>query len=169
MKEQIKLLLTYNQSENKEVIRILEGLSADERLLDRKSYYKSLHGIADHIALVEVFYEKAILANFTKLNNIKPTELSEKIDFNAISFENFPTLKTVLEKADDEYMEIFNNLSEEELNTIITRNSPRGVVTSPAWVIILQQINHGIHHRGQIMQILEEMNIDANFGMLKYQ
>ena len=169
MREQIKLLLTYNQNENKEVIRILEGLSEDERLLDRKSYYKSLHGIADHIALVEVFYEKAIVDGITKLSNIKPTELSEIIDFNAISFQNFTILKTVLEKADDEYMELFNNLTEEDLNTMITRNSPRGVVTSPAWVIILQQINHGIHHRGQIMQMLEEMDIDANFGMLKYQ
>ena len=113
MRDQIKLLLKYNQSENKVILRILEGLSEEERVADRKSYYTSLHGLTDHIALVQVLYENAILANFTRISEIKAKPLNAKIDFKAINYKDFAELKSVLEKADEECNEILNILSDE--------------------------------------------------------
>lgn len=167
MKEQIVFLLKYNEDDDNQVISILEGLSQEERNADRKAYFKSLHGLFEHTVTTGLFFQKIIISAFPELKGLGSKYLDKKLEPHAINFPDFSDLKLVAQDIHSTYIKIANKLSEEELNRTITAATPRGTSEMKVWLLLLRYVNHSTHHKGQIMQILEEMGVDCNFGGLK--
>lgn len=167
MKDQTLLLVQYNRAENNDIIEIFKGLTEEERTADRKAFFKSLHGLLEHIALGGVYFQKMLLPAFPELNSLATKYIDFKSEYGKVNLPEVTQLIDLVHSVDDSFVEIVRQLTEEELNRVITVNTPRSTLEQPVWFLLNGFVNHGTHHRGQIMQILEEMNIDANFGMLK--
>jgi uncharacterized damage-inducible protein DinB len=164
-------LIKYNREANKKVIEVLEVLSEEDRMCDRKSFYKSLHGLLDHIVVSSLYLQKLIKSSCPLLSGLEGNYLNYKLERGKINFPDFSELKAALEAIDAGFEEMLNSINDEDLNKVVKLTRPDITIEYTLGVFILQYANHGIHHRGQISQILDEMGIENNFANLypKYE
>jgi uncharacterized damage-inducible protein DinB len=167
MKEYLVHLIKYNQSANNQVIRLLSELDESERTLDRKSYYKSLHGLLDHIAGGALFFQRAIKASYPEVGGLDHKYFERKTEHGKINFPSFTELKTAIETLDSSFVKMVESLNDEDLKKTVTITHINKEFS--LGVFIMQYANHGTHHRGQISQILDEMGIDNNFSNIAPQ
>lgn len=166
MKEYLLLLAKYNRDADSKVLKILEGMTDEDRTVDRKSFFKSLHGLLDHMASVDVVYQGRIRSSYGNLSGLSHKFSDNKIDFGKVNFPEFSELKAALETLDNAFIEAVSALADEDFNKIITFSTPRGDVSIKLGLLLLRYINHGTHHRGQISQILDELKIDNDFSSI---
>ena len=164
MKEYQLHLIKYNREANKKVLLVLGEIKEEDRQCDRKSYFKSLHGILDHVASSAVFLHKLVKASCPELGGLALDYLNYKTEHGKINFPVFSELKAAIEALDLGFEEMVNSLNDEDLKKIIKFTTPRGTTEYTLGIFIFQYVNHGIHHRGQIAQILDEMGIENNFS-----
>ncbi|MDP4183491.1 MAG: DinB family protein [Bacillota bacterium] len=171
MKEYLVHLMKYNQSANNQVIKLLADLNESDRNLDRKSYYKSLQGLFEHIVGAELFLQKIIKASLPEISGLDHKYMDFKLEPGNSILHNFSELKTALETFDSALIEMTESLKDEDMEKIVLFNHPKIKLEYKLGVIIMQCANHGTHHRGQISQILDEMGIDNNFSSIlpKYE
>jgi uncharacterized damage-inducible protein DinB len=82
---------------------------------------------------------------------------------------DFYELQTMLEILDNAFIEMVEALTDEDLKKTVSLNLPNIKLDYPLGVFIMQYANHGTHHRGQISQILDEMNIGNDFSSIAPQ
>ena len=164
MKDYLLLLTKYNQNANLEVIRILDGLSEDERSMDRKSFVGSLHGILDHLVEGALYFQKQIWSSFPQLKSLSHKYSEFETVYGSINFPSYSELITVLKICDQAFVRMFEVLSAEEMERDVTVKAFHGDSVQTVYFIMLQYINHCTHHRGQISQILDEMNVDNDYS-----
>lgn len=164
MKEYLLLLTKYNHDANSKVVKILENLSENERKLDRKSFYVSLHGLLDHIAASTLFFQRMIKASFPEASSLSHKYLNFQNERGKMAFPDFNELKAALTVLDNAFIEFANTLSDEDVNKPVAFPTPSGMANHTLSLVLFKFINHGTHHRGQISQILDELNIDNDFS-----
>lgn len=169
MKEHLVHLMKYNQSANKQVIKLLAELDESDRLLDRKSYFKSLNGLLEHIVGGALYFQKFIKTSYPEIGGLNHKYMEYKIESGKENSPGFSELQTALETLDSASVEMVGSLTDEDLNKTICLTFPQAKLEYPMAVLIMQYANHGTHHRGQISQILDEMGIDNNFSSIAPQ
>ncbi|KNY28299.1 DinB family protein [Pseudobacteroides cellulosolvens] len=166
MKEYLIHLMKYNQSADRQVIKLLTGLSEEDRTQDRKSHFKSLQGIFEHIVGGALFFQKIIKESCPEINGLNHKYLDLKIEPGKDDTIDFVELRAALEVLDGAFVEMVESLSDEDLKKTIYFNLPQVKLEFSLGVFIMQYSNHGTHHRGQISQILDEMGIENNFSSI---
>lgn len=159
-----------NRLADEKVLDILNG--CDGSLLHRETgnYFHSLHDLILHCVHAEI----AILISLKKIANLPLFENRWSRDSEYYtSGENIfkrvcrlvapadtEELFTLLRKADAEYEQIGRNIDD---NTLMISGHLRGkdmFLYEP----LFQVMNHQIHHRGQIAQILDEQGIENDYS-----
>jgi uncharacterized damage-inducible protein DinB len=166
MKEILLMYAKYTQRANESVLALLDGLSPEERDADRKSYYKSLSGLASHEAGCALYFLKLFRSSSpaaaAEIKGIDGLKIAEK---KALTQADWSELRKVCSVADQATVELIRTLSEKELARPLKIDWYGGKPDSvPLCFLLHQSFVHGTHHRGQISQVLDEMGIEHDFS-----
>ncbi len=168
MKDLMLMYAKYTQKADASVIALLDGLSEEARNEDRKSYYKSLSGLASHaFGAVSFFHEVLRKALPAASSALKATEGLMAPKGDSLSADQWSELKKIAAVSDQATVDYVAGLADSDFLQPVKvdwfRGKPEAV---PLYYLLSIIISHGIHHRGQISQILDEMGIENNFSML---
>ena len=169
MKEVLLMYARYAQRANASAIALLDGLSVDARNEDRKSYYKSLSGLATHAFGGAVYFHSMFRAAApAAAKALKASEGLSCPEGDKLDAAQWAELKRVAAVADQATIDFIGAASEKELTTLVKvpwmmKERPEGV---PICFLLHSLYVHGTHHRGQISQVLDEMGIEHDFSGL---
>ena len=163
MNKMFLMYLKQNDKSDNDVSKILDTLNQEVLKENRNSYYGSLFGLFHHITEANLYFCKLYLqslpddVNLNKLKEIvlPPTDFSQ---------ENYKQLRINLPQIDKILIDFISSLSNDKLSTSIKIDWYKDRDSVPLHFILNQHIVHGIHHRAQISQILDELKIDNDFS-----
>jgi uncharacterized damage-inducible protein DinB len=168
MKDLMLMYARYTQRANASVITLLDGLSEEARNENRKSYYKSLSGLASHTFGAVPFFHGVLRTALPAASSaLKATEDLKAPKGDCLGPDQWSELKKIAAVADQATVDFIAALDESDLVCPIKipwfGGKPDAV---PLHYLLSTTIMHGVHHRGQISQILDEMGIEHNFSNL---
>ena len=141
----------YNAWANQRIYAACGGLSHEERILDRRGFFKSIHGTLNHILLADLIYRERL--------EKKPTTFSR---LDEILYDDFDELRSVHGTQDQWYIEFSDAMDPSELDGTLSFDT---VETGEYFSLSLRQcltnlFEHQIHHRGQTHHMLSHAGID---------
>ncbi len=166
MHQYIKLLINYSKKANDSVISIFKKLSSDELYKDRGSFMKSLFGLMDHIVEGENYFIRQLETAYPDISFLKHKYSRMESKYNEINFTSLDEMADALMTSDQCIAAFIDSIKPEMLNDLIEIESFNGKKSWTVTYLLLQLINHSIHHRGQISQILDEMGIVNDYSGL---
>lgn len=163
MKDILKLYAIYNRDMNNKIMEILSDFPDEELKKERNIYYKSIFNLFTHIARAGWGYQKGIQIisknkYFSYLGEgVSPVEKKQS---------SFSEASGILKETDKAFIEFIESLSMDDLNCKMEKFKMYNnrIVDVSIWEIITQHITHQIHHRGQLSQVLDELNIEHDIG-----
>jgi uncharacterized damage-inducible protein DinB len=168
MKENVLTIVKYNEDANKTVARILGKLSNEDREKNRKSFYGSLSALFRHNMGATAFFLSlfvdAVKDNAEALKVLAPLAKIEhfKGKLTPAQWKKVVSFSKIIDKA---LVDFINALREEDFNAPVNIDWYKGKPPSvPLRFMLQQQTVHNTHHRGQISQILDSMNIKNDFS-----
>lgn len=140
----------YNQWMNDKMLDLCSSLSDVERKVNRRAYFRSIHGTLNHILAVDIM----LLFHFTRGTPRFPP--------NGDIYQYFSELRRRRTEVDQEIQEWSQTLSLDWLETP-AKYTHHGdgfsrSVCNGFWVV--QMFNHQTHHRGQITTLLTQIGRD---------
>lgn len=164
MKDLLLMYAKYTQSANASVIELLDCLTEDDRNKDRKSFFKSLSGLACH-ALGSFGYFHGLFRGTVSAPALKASEGLEAPESDRLSQAEWSELKKAAAIADQATVDFIRGLDEKDFTRQVKvewfGGDPESV---PLHYLLSVFIMHGVHHRGQISQILDEMGIEHDYS-----
>jgi uncharacterized damage-inducible protein DinB len=168
MKEIFLTFARYNREANKTIVSLLKELPHDEREKDRGSFYKSLSGLLVHTLGGTKFF----LGMFKTAvpHNAAAVKAADAVDGIALpegklSEAQWKQLQADIAAADDAYVNVVAALTDADLKAPLKLDWYDGNPASVPLFFMLQQLTaHGTHHRGQISQILDALNIANDYS-----
>lgn len=166
MKDLLLMLARYTQRADADVVKLLDGLSVEARNENRKSYYKSLSGLAVHafggVAYFHGLFRSAVPAAAPILSATDGLHIPEG---DQLSAEDWTELKRAAAVGDKATVDFVASLSEADLSRPVKLDWFGGKPDSvPLHWLLSSNFVHGTHHRGQISQILDEMGVEHDFS-----
>jgi len=171
MKDILLMYARYNQRANASVFSLLNELPLQDLNEDRGSFYKSLAGLACH-TIGGAFYFHGLLRGAVKegsiaLDALKATEGIECPEAPELGEEEWAELKRVAAIADQTTVDFVRVASAGELSAPVKLDWYGGKPDAvPVYFLLHNAYVHGIHHRGQISQVLDSMGIEHDFSGL---
>jgi uncharacterized damage-inducible protein DinB len=171
MKELFVINALYNQEADKAFLAILNGLSNDQREQDLGSYYKSLSGLAAHVlggtAHMLLLFKDAVARNDAASKALAALQAIARPPNGPLSEAQWKQLAADIEVADIAYVDFAKALTEADLKSPVKVPWLKGNPESmPLFFMLNQLATHGIHHRGQISQILDVLKIDNDYSVI---
>jgi uncharacterized damage-inducible protein DinB len=157
----IGYLFRYNQAANLRLVQALDALGPAELDKDRGSYYKSLHGLFNHIVGGELFGLKNLRKALPENPAFRIPALDVEMKPGAAPFPNYEDGKKALAALDAAFVSLASSLGPDELKVTAEVHGAIQSVSS----LLSSGIAHAAHHRGQVAQILDEMGIENDFFM----
>jgi uncharacterized damage-inducible protein DinB len=166
MKEILLMYAQYTQKANASAMAALDGLSNEALNEDRKSYYKSLAGLASHAFGCALYFHGVFRAAMpAAAAALKATEGLGIAESQKLSPAEWSAMKKACAIADQATVDLVLALSEGELaHPIETKWYGGNPPAVPLCFFLHQVYVHGIHHRGQISQILDEMGVENDYS-----
>ena len=158
-----------NEESDKAIISILDEMGNEDREKGRKSFYGSLSGLARHV-VAGTYYFLSLFGDSVKKNQNAQKALGSlakvKIpDGKKLKEEDWEELIAAFKTVDKAYINFVAALSEKDFSAPVKIDWYKGRPGQVPLSFMLQQlISHGIHHRGQISQILDSLNIDNEYS-----
>jgi uncharacterized damage-inducible protein DinB len=166
MKKILLMYAKYAKRANESVLALLDDLSGEDRDKDRKSYYKSLSGLASHVVGSALYFFGLFRASSPAV--VKALKGAEGLDIpeqDSLSAAEWFELKRACAIIDQATIDLVEKLSEEELAHPTPIDWYDGKPeTVPLCFLLHQAFVHETHHRGQISQLLDEMGIEHDFS-----
>ena len=168
MKDTLLMYARYTRRANDSVLGLLDGLSVEERNVDRKSYYKSLSGLMSHVLggtpYFHSLFRTALPGKAMALEATAGLSLPEGERLSGAEWEE---LKRAGRIADQATIDFVSSLSEADCSCPVPLDWDGGKPAAVPLHFLLEQLyTHGIHHRGQVSQILDSMGVDHDFSGL---
>jgi uncharacterized damage-inducible protein DinB len=165
MHDDLGMWARYSERANRSVAALLDGLSLEERNKDRGAYYGSLAGLLSHVLGGTLYFQGLFRASrpgyFAACESISSLSSHE----GAVDAAGWEALKRSLAAADKAAVELSESLSPADADWPVPLDwyggNPKAV---PLRFLFNQMIVHGIHHRGQISQVLDEMKVEHDFS-----
>lgn len=165
MKEILLMYANYMRRADASVLSLLEGLSPALREAERKSYYGSLMGLAKHVLGGTLYIQGLFRASQPRMAKLLVASGELSVPEKADSPAAWEAFKTSFAAADRATLDLVEGLREEELELPIALDWYGGEpATVPFFFLFNQLIVHGVHHRGQISQILDELGVEHDFS-----
>ncbi len=144
-------LARYNTWMNTRLYAACEGLSDQQRKLDRGAFFGSIHNTLNHI----LFGDTAFMARFTG----EPATVPELGEVLHDSFSALADARASLDKRINAWSQ---TLTHDWLTTTLTYCSKVDGVqrTLPRWLLVTHMFQHATHHRGQVSTLLNQLGMD---------
>lgn len=156
----------YNARANQELYQVLAQLTGRARKKDTGSWFGSLHGIANHLLVADLFWLnrfKPLLPQSTVLNDerLSPPGLS----WQGFLHEDFETMRLEREFVDGKITAWFDEYPAELYgNPFVYTDSAGTRLNAVAGRAFEFLFLHQIHHRAQISQVLDELGLPNNIA-----
>ncbi len=161
MKELLRQYAEYNSAVNKTLSELMLKVPQEKLTEKRNTYHQDLYSLYRHVLSGSWHYMNAV-------RNISGgrycTGLPELPD--PAADQSIEELNTLLLKLSDILQKTVKSITEEDLH--IRKEKLKiyngRIIDITIWQFFLQYITHQIHHQGQISTILDELNIEHEFG-----
>jgi len=170
MKEIFLAFAKSNEEADKTITGILGKLSHEDREKNRKSYYGSLSELYRHVIGGTTYflslYKDAVPGNAEALKALAPLA---KIEYfkGKLTEAQWKKVVSNVKIVDKAFVDFVGALSEKDYQAPVKIDWYKGKPPSvPLWFMLQQHTSHGIHHRGQISQILDSLKIENDFSGL---
>lgn len=161
--EHVRLMAEYNQWMNQKIYRECEKLSSEQLGEDRGAFFGSVLGTLNHLVVGDTVWLKRFSSSdvsHKSLESINDFPHPEALD--SILFTTLPELKARREQLDRVVVAFARELSESELQKIITYKSFKGISSTKAlFSLLMHMFNHQTHHRGQLTVLLSQFGLDV--------
>ncbi|AEI15899.1 DinB family protein [Flexistipes sinusarabici DSM 4947] len=168
MKEVLILMAQYNLETDDEMMNIVYQIPDEKFFGEVGVYYKSLHGILNHIILVNLLWMRRITKQFNEFSEV--THKYKGIDFAGLKnivFTEKVDLKANLLDTDKDLKEICDKMGSNTLIKSLNYKNTKGEERSKVmWHVFMHIFNHATHHRGQISALLDQFNMDNDYSNL---
>lgn len=149
--KQAQTMAVYNRWMNDKIYAACAELSDEERKLDRKAYFGSIHGTLNHLLLSDRLWFGRFIGRPFKV---------ERLDQEL--FADFAELRAERTLTDQDIEGWVQGLSDTQLAgkfrfTSIVNAAPR---VYDMWVCVTHFFNHQTHHRGQLTALLSQCGKD---------
>jgi len=149
--KQAQTMAAYNRWMNDKLYAACAELSDEERKLDRRSFFKSIHLTLNHILLADRVWFGRFIS--------KPIRVAA---LNQELYSSFADLRAERGSTDQDIEGWSQGLTDEQLQgklryTSILNPTPR---VQDLWVCVTHFFNHQTHHRGQVTALLSQCGKD---------
>lgn len=167
MKEVIQYFAKCNAIENREMLAVIEKSTPDPLAAPLTGYFfKTLGQLLEHVYLGDRHLVRMFLDIDTYGHDID-AESGALIEGSQPLFKNFKEFLEHRQKMDDFLIVYADSIQEADLFKTASRINRRGEKQEKvAWKAWLHVFNHQTHHRGQISNILDTMQIENNYSNL---
>ena len=166
----LTLMAEYNRKANRMLISIfrdVQKINEEDLYRETRTYFKSLINTFTHIIKTDIYFfsilrkysSKKIIANEEIL-----TYLNDNFLFNKPIDANLDTLFDARKKLDDIIIDIINSI--DDYNVIIKIDFADDTLKKPIYHIIMHELNHNTHHRGEISAMLDMMGYINDYSNL---
>ena len=169
MKEVFLAFAKANEESDKAVLAILNKMNHADLVKNRKSYYGSLAGLASHV-LGGTYYFLGLFREAAAKNAgaLKALDALAKVTLpegKKLTEDQWKKLAAAFKTVDKAYVDFIQALDEKEFSSPVKLNWYKGKPAEVPLYFMLQQLSaHGVHHRGQISQILDSLKIDNDYS-----
>jgi len=164
----LSLMAQYNLQTDEEMLQIVYQTPEERFFGEAGVYYNSLHGILNHIVLVNLLWMRRITKQFSEFSAL--TYKYKSIDFAGLKnivFTEKNDLKVNLLGTDKDLKEICDKMNRNALTEMLNYKTTKGEERSKVMLHVFMHIfNHATHHRGQISAILDQMNVENDYSNL---
>jgi uncharacterized damage-inducible protein DinB len=165
MKEIVQYYARCNRKINNDMLGIISANVVDPMHYALRGYFfKTLGMLLEHIYIADrVWLQTFINVNSYGIDAEK--EMGATPSYGEEVFKNFEGYKSAREKLDNIIIEYMDKVKEDFFATKVVRINKKGErMEKEAWKAIIHFFNHQTHHRGQISNILDEMNIENDYS-----
>ncbi|WIH89907.1 damage-inducible protein DinB [Brachyspira pilosicoli] len=166
----LTLMAEYNRKANRMLISIfrdIQKINESDLYKETGSYFNSLINSFTHIIKTDIYFfsilrkysSKKIIANEEIL-----TYLNDNFLFNKPIDANLDTLFDTRKKLDDIIIDVINSI--DDYNVIIKIDFADDTIKKPIYHIIMHELNHNTHHRGEISAMLDMMGYVNDYSNL---
>lgn len=154
--EAARAFARYNRWMNTKVYDAASRLTDEERKRDRSAFFRSIHGVLNHILLGD----RVWLGRF--LGRVPPAGfMAEGIKSLDQELESdFAELRRQRDVTDGELETFVNSLTAEALKSELHFVRRGEKASAPMWWVVTQVFNHQTHHRGQVTTLLFQAGQD---------
>ena len=141
----------YNAWANARIYAACAGLSHEERIRDRRGFFRSIQGTLNHVLLSDLIYRERL--------EKKPTTFTR---LDEILYEDFDPLRDAHAAQDRWYVEFSDALDPAELAGLLSFDTVETgeYFSLPLGRCLTNLFQHQIHHRGQTHHMLSHAGID---------
>jgi uncharacterized damage-inducible protein DinB len=165
MIESLRMYARYSQGADAALVALYDGLSLEARNADKGAYYGCLHGVMGHVLGGTLYFHSLFRASHPRA--FEPSERISGLSSSeeALDSAGWEKMKRGLAEADRATLDLAESLDEKGFSLPIKLDWYGGKPAEvPLRFLFNQLIVHGIHHRGQISQILDEMKVEHDFS-----
>jgi uncharacterized damage-inducible protein DinB len=164
MKSLLLMYARYSKRADESVAALLESL--DQQTLNQpgKAYHGSLIGLYRHIAEGVAYFQGLIRASVPQAVQILRAGPEQQLGEGPLNVEGMKALTASLSRANQAVVDFLTALSETELSLPVDLDWYPDRKSVPLHFILNQLFVHGIHHRGQISQLMDELKVEHDFS-----
>ena len=159
MDKTLAILADYNAAANLRFVAALDALDSVKLEADRGSYYKSLHGLLNHVVGGELFILKFLAAALPGRAELDIPQMRAESGPGIVPFPALADAAAALAAFDAAHHALAASLSDAELELTVDM---RGRQRSLRFLLASMAL-HAAHHRAQASQILDEDGVDNDF------
>ena len=149
---------------NAAILGILAKLSPEERAKPRGSFYGSLDGLLCHVLEGTLYILKLLSGGEDAMFKFFPALQGVETPKGQLTAAQRAELPGNFEAVDQAVITLIENIDDEGLSRPVPLDWYEDRRDVPFRFLFSQLIVHGIHHRGQISQILDEMGVEHDFS-----
>jgi uncharacterized damage-inducible protein DinB len=164
MQELFLMYARYSQRANTSVLELVKGLPLDIRNQPDRGYYGSLNEMIAHILGGTLYFLRLFSMGITTHRDIFETVSGCAVPKGKLDDAGFADMTETFAAADQAVVSLVTQLAPSELSTPIPLDWYPDRSTVPFYFLFNQLIVHGIHHRGQISQVLDELKVEHDFS-----
>lgn len=150
MREALLTMAKYNSWMNRKLYNAIQGLSDDQRKLDRDLYFKSIHDTLNHLLVVDRLWLHRLTGGAAQFAAPDQHLYS---DFEALVIDRLHT--------DSKLIEMVEGMTESDLSQPFGYYNTRGqLIEHQKSKLLFHVFNHQTHHRGQVTAALSQLGVD---------
>lgn len=165
MKELLEGLAEYNAKADLAMLAILDGLPAAKLDAETGTYFKSLHGTVAHLAWAGALWLRRF-ASFGEWKATKNAFGGRELDaLKAEAKADWKAARALLVEGDAALRSLVAEIAEGEFGKRVAYKTTDGTpLERTLWHALVQVLNHGTHHRGEISAMLDRAGVENDYN-----
>jgi uncharacterized damage-inducible protein DinB len=165
MKDVLEALAEYNAKADLAMLGILDGLPAGRLDEETGTYFRTLHGTVAHLAWAGALWLRRF-ASFGDWKTAKAAFAGRGLDaLKAEAKADWKAARALLVESDGHLRALVAEIGDGELRRRAAYKTTEGEPRERmVWHALVQVLNHGTHHRGEVSATLDRMGVANDFN-----